>query len=56
MISWAWGRMSIGNVRSNRSGSSTQPETIWGERRGGPGVHHVGVGREAAGLVPLLLA
>ena len=30
MISWAWGRMSIGKVRENRSGSSTQPVTIWG--------------------------
>ena len=31
MISWACGRMSIGNTRSKRSGSSTQPETMCGE-------------------------
>ena len=30
MISWAWGRRSIGKVRSNRSASSTQPHTICG--------------------------
>ena len=31
MISWACGRMSIGKVRSNRSGSSSQPQAIWGD-------------------------
>ena len=30
MISWACGRMSIGNVRANRSGSSSHPQTICG--------------------------
>jgi hypothetical protein len=28
MISWAWGRTSMGNTRSNRSASSTQPPAI----------------------------
>ncbi len=30
MISWAWGRRSIGKTRANRSGSSSQPPAIWG--------------------------
>ena len=30
MMSWAWGRRSIGKVRANRSASSTQPVAIWG--------------------------
>ena len=30
MISWACGRRSIGNVRANRSGSRSQPQTISG--------------------------
>jgi hypothetical protein len=30
MMSWPWGRMSIGNTRSNRSGSSSQPPAICG--------------------------
>ena len=30
MISWAWGRTSMGNTRANRSGSSSQPPAIWG--------------------------
>ena len=32
MISWAWGRTSIGNTRWKRSGSSTHPPAIWGVR------------------------
>ncbi len=32
MISGPWGRRSMGNVRSNRSGSSTHPQAIWGLR------------------------
>ena len=30
MISWACGRTSMGNVRANRSGSSSQAQAIWG--------------------------
>ena len=30
MMSWAWGRRSIGNTRANRSGSSSQPPAICG--------------------------
>ncbi len=30
MISWACGRTSIGKVRANRSGSSSQPQAICG--------------------------
>ncbi len=30
MISWAWGRTSIGKTRANRSGSSSHPPAIWG--------------------------
>ena len=29
-MSWAWGRRSIGKVRANRSGSSSQPPAICG--------------------------
>jgi hypothetical protein len=31
MMSCPWGRRSIGNTRSNRSGSSIHPPAIWGE-------------------------
>ena len=31
MISWAWGRRSIGKVRPNSSSSSRQPAAIWGD-------------------------
>ena len=55
MMSWACGRRSIGNVRANRSGLSGQPQTICGrQRRGGPGVHDVGITDEAAGHAALL--
>ena len=30
MISWAWGRRSMGKVRAKRSGSSSQRVAIWG--------------------------
>ncbi len=30
MMSWAWGRRSMGKVRANRSSSSPQPVAIWG--------------------------
>ena len=30
MISWAWGRTSMGKVRAKRSGSSAHPVAIWG--------------------------
>src|SRR5436305_13908365 len=30
MISWAWGRRSIGNTRENRSGTSCQCPATWG--------------------------
>src|SRR4029453_8698223 len=30
MMSWPWGRRSMGNTRANRSGSSTQPPAISG--------------------------
>ena len=30
MMSWPWGRRSIGNTRLNRSGSVRQPPTICG--------------------------
>ncbi len=30
MISWAWGRRSMGKTRANRSGSSSHPAAIWG--------------------------
>ena len=30
MISWDWGRRSMGNTRANRSGSSSQPPAICG--------------------------
>ena len=30
MISWAWGRTSMGKTRANRSGSSSHPPAIWG--------------------------
>ena len=30
MISWAWGRRSMGKTRANRSGSSSHPPAIWG--------------------------
>jgi hypothetical protein len=50
MISCACGRRSIGKTRRKRSSSSCQPPTICGvSDDGGPGVHDVGVGREAAG-------
>ena len=56
MISGPCGRRSIGNVRSNRSGSSTQPvDDLRRERRRRPRVHHVGVGDEAARLVALVV-
>ena len=32
MISGPWGRTSIGNVRANRSGSSSQPQAMCGLR------------------------
>ena len=30
MMSWAWGRMSIGNVDACRASSVRQPVAIWG--------------------------
>ena len=30
MMSWAWGRMSIGNVAEYRASSVRQPVAIWG--------------------------
>ena len=57
MISWAWGRRSMGNTREKRSGSSTRRPAICGrERRRGPGVHDVGVADEPTGLTPLVVA
>ena len=56
MISGPCGRRSIGNVRSNRSGSSTQPVgDLRRERRRRPRVHHVGVADETAGLAALVV-
>ena len=55
MISCPCGRRSIGNTRANRSGSVSQPLTICGrQRRGGPGVDHVGIAGEAARHAALL--
>ncbi len=55
MISGPCGRRSIGTCAAKRSGSSSQPHgDLRRHRRGGPGVHHVGVADEAAGLAPLL--
>ena len=52
MISWAWGRRSMGKTRSNRS-VPQWPGDLGRQRTGGPGVHDVGVADEAVGLVAL---
>ena len=56
MISWAWG------TQVHREGALEQVGVVLpvagdlgAERRGGPGVHHVGVSGEPAGLVSLVL-
>ncbi len=55
MISGPCGRRSMGKVAANSSGSSSQPQAICGRhRRGGPGVHDVGVADEPPGLAALL--
>ena len=56
MISCACGRMSIGKVRANRSGSRSQPQTICGESDDVAQVSMTSGSRgEAAGLVALVL-
>ena len=55
MMSWPWGRRSIGNTRLNRSGSrAPAADDLRGQRAGGPGVHDVGVADEAAGHAALV--
>ena len=54
MMSWACGRTSIGNTRCEQVGVvDPSAGDLRGERRGGPGVDHVGVADEAAGLAAL---
>ena len=54
MISCDCGRRSIGKTRANRSGSRLPAaDDLRRERRGGPGVHHVGVADEPARLAAL---
>ena len=55
MISWACGRRSNGEHPRHRSGVALPAAgDLRGERRGGPGVHDVGLADEAAGHAALL--
>ena len=57
MMSWPCGRRSIGKVRANKSASALPlAGDLWGQRRGGPRVHDVGVADEAVRLAPLVFA
>ena len=54
MMSWPWGRRSMGKSRSKSSGVVAPADgDLRRERRRGPGVHDVGVADEAAGLAAL---
>ena len=57
MMSWACGRRSIGKVRGEQVGVvAPAGGDLRRQRRGGPGVHDVGVADEAAGLAALVVA
>ncbi len=55
MMSWACGRRSIGNVRENKSCVGfPRRHQLRRHRRGGPGIHDVGIARKAARLAALI--